>query len=202
MKNNYVNIENLCMKYFVENKEVVVFNDFNLNIDITKINLLVGKSGSGKTTLLRLISGLEKPTSGTINIPSWIKVGIMFQEPRLMPWLNCEKNITLGLKNSDKTKVEEILNLVGLKDFKKAYPSQLSTGMKQRVSLARTLIRDTNLILMDEPFSSLDSNTKSEMMKLLIRVKNEKNAGVIFVTHDLKEAESIGDKIISLDKVK
>ena len=190
-------IKNINKSYEVDGKRHQVFDDLNLEINPDEITVLIGKSGCGKTTLLRMIAGLEEPDSGMIEIPENLKIGMVFQEPRLMPWLNAEKNVCLGLKSS-KNEAADILRLVGLEGFEKAYPRQLSGGMKQRVSLARTLIRKCNLILMDEPFSSLDDATKSNMLDEILKIKKETGAGFIFVTHDTSEAIAIGDRIISI----
>lgn len=185
--------------YYVDGVRMTVFDDLDLVIDPNEITVLIGKSGSGKTTLLRLLAGLEEPDSGEIVFPDDIRLGMMFQEPRLMPWLTCEKNVTLGMKDPSKKASDEILAMVGLSGFEKAYPSQLSGGMKQRAALARTLIRDSNLILMDEPFAALDSRTRKDLQQELLRIRRETGAGIIFVTHDLNEAVTIGDRIISIN---
>ena len=186
------------MTYEIEDKKVEVFKDFNLEINPKEITVIIGKSGCGKTTLLRLIAGLETPTAGEIIIPDELKIGMMFQEARLMPWLTAEGNVLLGIKDKNREKAREILKLVGLKGFEKAYPSQLSGGMGQRVALARTLIRNSNLVLMDEPFGALDAITRGKMQQELLRIKEETGMGIIFVTHDINEATLIGDKIVTI----
>lgn len=186
------------MTFPIDGGSVKVFEKLNLQISPTEFTVLIGKSGCGKTTLLRLIAGLEQPTGGEIEIPPELKIGTVFQEARLMPWLNCEKNVLLGLKNKSRKDAAEILELVGLKGFEKAYPSQLSGGMKQRAALARTLIRNSNLLLMDEPFSALDNNTRTSLQQELLRIRKETGAGIIFVTHNIEEATTLGDRIITL----
>ncbi|MDO4938738.1 MAG: ATP-binding cassette domain-containing protein [Lachnospiraceae bacterium] len=195
-------IENVSKVYTVDDHPVRVFDGLNLEIDPGERTVLIGKSGCGKTTLLRLISGLEEVSSGNITLPEELKIGMVFQEPRLMPWLTCEKNITLGMKKPSEEEVMKIISLVGLAGFEKAYPGQMSGGMKQRAALARTLIRNSNLLLMDEPFAALDVNTRRVMQDELLRICAETGAGVIFVTHDLNEAQKIGSRIISLDELK
>jgi sulfonate transport system ATP-binding protein len=190
--------DNVSLSYRLEDKEIVVFDKFNLEISSDELTMIIGKSGCGKTTLLRLLAKLVSPDSGKIIIPEDLKIGMMFQEPRLMPWLNVEKNISLGLKKTDKKEIENIVNLVGLSGFEKALPHQLSGGMQQRVSLARTLIRKSNLVLMDEPFSALDNYTRTAMQQELIRIRKQKQLGCIFVTHDINEATLLGDRIITL----
>lgn len=196
--NDNIIFKDVDMTFRIDGGSVKVFEKLNLQISPTEFTVLIGKSGCGKTTLLRLIAGLEQPTGGEIEIPPELKIGTVFQEARLMPWLNCEKNVLLGLKNKSKKDAAEILELVGLKGFEKAYPSQLSGGMKQRAALARTLIRNSNLLLMDEPFSALDDSTRASLQQELLRIRKETGAGIIFVTHNIEEATTLGDRIITL----
>ena len=190
--------DNVSLSFKLHDKEITVFDKFNLEIDSDELTMIVGKSGCGKTTLLRLLAKLITPDSGQIIIPDDLHIGMMFQEPRLMPWLNVEKNIALGLKNPVHKDIENIISLVGLAGFEHALPHQLSGGMQQRVSLARTLIRNTNFLLMNEPFSALDNVTRTAMQKELIRIRKQKHLGCIFVTHDINEATLLGDRIITL----
>lgn len=198
MSKEKIMIRDVSKRYIVDDREVTVFDHLNLTIDPDEITILIGKSGCGKTTLLRLLAGLEKPDAGEILIPENRHIGMVFQEPRLMPWLTCEKNVTIGMKKAERKESEEILRLVGLEGFEKAYPSQLSGGMKQRASLARTLIRKADLILMDEPFAALDGFTRKAMQQELLRIKEETGAGIIFVTHDMAEAMALGDRVINI----
>lgn len=198
MSDQMIKLIDVDKKYVVDDHEVIVFDHFNLDINPSEKTVVIGKSGSGKTTLLRLLAGLEKPDKGRIVMPIDLRIGMVFQEPRLMPWLTTEKNVSLGMDNSNKKDVDYILNLVGLKGFEKAYPSQLSGGMKQRVSLARALIRNSNLILMDEPFGALDNFTRNNMQEELLNILKQTKTGIIFVTHDMNEATTIGDRIITI----
>lgn len=198
MSDKLIRLIDVDKKYIVDGHEVVVFDHFNLDINPSEKTVIIGKSGSGKTTLLRLLAKLEEPTSGSIIIPDDLRIGMVFQEPRLMPWLTAEKNVTLGMDNPNKKEADYILNLVGLQGFEKAYPSQLSGGMKQRVALARALIRNSNLILMDEPFGALDVYTRKNMQEELLAIQAKTNTGIIFVTHDMNEATVIGDRIITI----
>lgn len=198
MSTDNIVFRNVNVTFRREEGDLTVFEKLNLEIDPTAFTVLVGKSGCGKTTLLRLIAGLEKPTAGEVILPEGFSVGMMFQEARLMPWLTCEKNVMLGLDKSKKREAEEILKMVGLQGFEKAYPAQLSGGMKQRAALARTLIRRSNLILMDEPFSALDGATRRQMQQELLKIREQTGAGVVFVTHDIEEATFLGDRIITV----
>lgn len=193
-----IRLSDIDKVYTVDAREITVFHHLTLTIDPKEITVLTGKSGCGKTTMLRILAGLEQPTRGKIEMPEGLRIGMMFQEPRLMPWLNCEKNVTLGMKIPSKKETEDILRLVGLEGFERAYPSQLSGGMKQRAALARTLIRRPNLILMDEPFSALDDATRKTMQEELLRIRAETEAGIVFVTHDMAEAFQIGGRVFSI----
>ncbi len=194
--------EHLAMRFEIEDREHEVFEDLNLCMDPKAFTVLLGRSGCGKTTLLRLLSGLIEPSAGSIHKPEDLQMGMMFQEARLMPWLNCEKNVTLGMKKPDMQRVRDILKLVGLEGFGGAYPNQLSGGMQQRAALARTLIRDSKLILMDEPFAALDAFTRQSMQQELLRIRRESGCGVILVTHNIDEALLLADRILLLQEGK
>ncbi len=188
----------LTKTFRIARGEVPVLRGLNLALDPSGITVLVGRSGCGKTTLLRLMAGLLAPTSGRIAMPEGLKTGMVFQEARLMPWLTCEKNVTLGLKRPPPGKARDMLRLVGLEGFAGAYPAQLSGGMQQRAALARTLMRDAGLLLMDEPFAALDSFTRETMQQELLRIRRERGCGVILVTHSIDEALILGERIVLL----
>ncbi len=160
---------------------------------------IVGRSGCGKTTLLRLLCGLEKPDAGTIELPPGKRIAPVFQEPRLMPWLNVARNITLAARHDaelDERTLPELLRMLEMEGTERLYPSQLSGGMAQRVSLGRTLFYNPDIILMDEPFSALDYFTRQGLQRTLLRLHAGQRKTIIFVTHDVEEALLLGDQII------
>ena len=172
---------------------------------------VVGESGSGKTTLLRLISGLERPNSGIIKIkgtvvtddsnivpPQKRNVGLVFQDFALFPHLTVEQNIAFGLKTDKKKTVNQLLQLMKMEDYTKAYPSQLSGGQEQRVALARTLALHPELLLLDEPFSNMDAGLKSELRREIRLIVKQIGTSMMFITHDLFDAIDIADEIIFL----
>jgi NitT/TauT family transport system ATP-binding protein len=171
--------------------------------------VVIGPSGCGKSTILRLIGGLLKPTSGLIAIngrrvvePS-DEIGIVFQRPTLLPWLNVLANVTFPMKHKygfvdDKARERAgaLLRLMGLGDFAGKQPDELSGGMQQRVAIARSLFHDPEILLMDEPFSSLDALTRDEMSLELLRIYHERPKTIVFVTHSISEAILLADRII------
>ncbi|WP_456399204.1 ABC transporter ATP-binding protein [Mesoaciditoga sp.] len=156
---------------------------------------LFGPSGCGKTTFLRIVSGLEKPTFGEIQISSQ-KIGMVFQEPTLIPWKNVIDNLRFVRKNDEK--IRNILKKMNLSSFETYFPSSLSGGMRQRVNLARALLVNPELLILDEPFFSLDLATKMEIMKDIKRMHEKIGFTLLMVTHDVKEAIYISDRIILL----
>jgi len=171
---------------------------------------ILGPSGCGKSTLIKMIAGLIKPTHGNIIEEGDMglgidgKLGIVFQEYGLFPWLNVEENIQFGLQiiNAPENKIKEIVShyvaVMGLKGFEKAYPKELSGGMQQRVALGRTLATNPAMLLMDEPFSALDVQTKRFMQDLLLQILQKEPRTVIFVTHDVEEAVFLSDTVYIL----
>ncbi len=186
---------------------LTALNHVDLHIEAGSFVSFIGPSGCGKTTLLRLIAGLAKPVSGELLLdnekiekPSHER-GLVFQNPTLFPWLNIYDNVAFGLKarkifNENKGDVTEYLKLVGLENFAKAYPHQLSGGMAQRASLARALIGHPKVLLLDEPLGALDAFTRMNMQDELLRIKSEKNMTMVMVTHDVDEALYLSDKIV------
>lgn len=181
-----------------------VVKDFSLSLSEGSVCVLLGPSGCGKSTLLRLGAGLLRPKSGVIQL-STKNISFIFQSPNLLPWLNVYENVILPFKiknqKFDTEKVLNLLNEVGLSSAKEKHPHELSGGMKMRVSLARALISDPELIFCDEPFSALDELTRMQMQDLLLKLKYERNLSVMFVTHSMSEAAYLADEVLLLDKV-
>ena len=195
-----IEILNLSKHFFINDKRIDVLKELNLSIKKDKITVILGRSGCGKTTLLRLIAGLESVSLGEINFKEQAKIGFVFQEPRLMPFLNVYENIVFALKKHeiDEVKIDRLISMIGLNDFKFAAVSQLSGGMSSRVSLARVLAYEANLILMDEPFAALDAFTRASMQAEILKLQTGKT--IIFVTHNVDEALYLADEIILLEK--
>lgn len=196
-----IELKNIQKTYTVEDKVIQVLNGINLQIPEKKTTVILGRSGCGKTTLLRLVGGLEEPDKGELSWDVTHKTGFVFQEARLMPWLNVWDNVKFALEKEecDKQAIQNIINMVGLHGFEKAYPNQLSGGMQQRVAIARALAYQPSFILMDEPFAALDYFTRSQMQKELIRLQHECGVSLLFVTHSIDEALLLGHKIAVIE---
>jgi len=184
-----ISIRNLNKAY--ENEEV--FKDFNLNFNDEKVNCIIGTSGCGKSTFLNIIAGITEIQSGEISGVSLSDISYVFQEDRLIEWLTVKENLELALKKYFNnsiidSKVDEILKLVGIYDTKNKYPNALSGGMRQRVNIARAFGKPSKLILMDEPFKSLDYKLKYTIIDEFKDLLNKEKRMVILVTHDLDEA--------------
>jgi len=206
-------IQNITKSFqTTEKKELLVLKNLSLQVQEGEFVCLLGPSGSGKTTLLNIISGLEKDYSGVVNYSdhqsvkslSNILVGAVFQEPRLLPWKSVYDNIKLVLldreedKNKTDGKIQEFLESVDLWEFRDYYPGQLSGGMQQRVALVRAFIINPELLLMDEPFSSLDDQLKYKLSEELIKLWKISKKTILFVTHNVIEALSLGDRVLFL----
>lgn len=202
-------IENLGVKF---GKEVCVFENLNLNIKENEFVSIIGSSGCGKTTLLNCIAGFNGNYTGEIVIDNKMiqgissRVGVVFQDHNLFPWKTVKQNIAFGLeikKISKKTidkKVSEFIELFGLQGFEDFYPHQISGGMKQRVGIARALIIDPDVLLMDEPFGALDKLTRVKMQDFLLKIWKKTKKTIIFVTHDIDEGIFLSDRVIVLSK--
>ena len=183
-------IENLTKKF----EKKTVLNNFSMTCPQKGVVAIMGASGIGKTTLLNIIAGIEKPDSGKI-ISSFKKISYKFQEPRLLEWLTAAENISAVMPESE-FDVEKYLYLVELADSANKFPSELSGGMQQRVALARALAYGGDLLLLDEPFSAVDHNTKQILIDAIL--KYAQNYAVILVTHDISDAESLNAEIITI----
>ena len=209
-----IKIRNLSKIFMLKNKEVPVFEGMDLFVEKQSFVTIVGKSGCGKTTLLRILCGLEEKTGGEVlymengsECGKCPKTSIVFQEPRLMPWLTVKQNMAFSLANEkDGGKVEDTVNkyleILGLDDFKDAYPSQISGGMAQRVALGRTLCYEPDVILMDEPLGALDAYNRKILQDELIHIFNACEKTIVFVTHDIEEALYLGQRLIVLENGK
>lgn len=188
-------------KSFYSKEEVTdVLKDLSFMVDKGEIVAIVGPSGCGKSTILNLISKLIKQDSGKIEINGTI--GYMFQHDNLFSWRNVYKNITLGLEINhlpiDEKKIDNLLDKYGLLSFKNYYPSELSGGMKQRIALIRTLLLNPDILLLDEPFSSLDYQSKIIVQEDIYNMIKKENKTTILVTHDITEAIALADKVYVL----
>lgn len=188
-----------------------VLNGINLRVDPGEIVVLLGPSGCGKSTLLNLASGLNPPQQGQVSLEGEIihgpdpRLGLVFQQPALLPWLSVRGNVEFGitLRQSERLsssqrseRIQRSLHLVGLQIDPETTPAHLSGGMAQRVALARVLVRNPRLLLLDEPFSALDAITRAEMQELLLRITEQTGAGMLVVTHDVDEAIQLADRIL------
>jgi sulfonate transport system ATP-binding protein len=186
----------LLTKRFGDN---VILDQLNLDIRAGEFVALLGRSGSGKTTLLRALAGLDRITSGTLDVPQ--ARAAVFQEPRLMPWKRAWRNVTLGLKiDQPRERARKALAEVGLEHRENAWPATLSGGEAQRVALARALVREPQLLLLDEPFAALDALTRIRMHQLILALWRQHRPSVLLVTHDVDEAVLLADRVLVLEK--
>ncbi|MEY4993988.1 MAG: hypothetical protein RIS82_1110 [Actinomycetota bacterium] len=204
MSEQILKIRNLTKRFTASGP--VIIDDFNLDLHEGEFVSLVGASGCGKSTLLNILTGLDSPTSGTIE--SKYAASLMFQEHALLPWLTAGENIELALKLSDAPEVkkldadgrearaQELLELVHLPHAFDLRPHELSGGMRQRVAIARALAQGRKVLLMDEPFAALDAITRDFLHDELIRIWQETGLAVIFVTHNVREAVRLGQRVI------
>lgn len=202
-----VKFENISMTYHTQDKEIPALNNLNLSIYNEEILGVVGPSGCGKSTLLSLVAGLIRPSKGKIvvnhnEVTSPLKnIGYMFQKDQLLDWRNILDNVILGLELQNKVNEEsleearELLTSYGLGDFLNSHPKQLSGGMRQRVALIRTLLLKPDILLLDEPFSALDYQTRLAISDEVGLVLREKKKTAILVTHDISEAISLCDRV-------
>ena len=190
---NVLEIKNLKKIYHTKDKEILAVKDFSIDIKDGDFIAIVGPSGCGKSTILSILCGLEDKSGGCIKIDNNLKIGYMLQQDCLFEWRNILNNCLLGLEinktlnEENKNKVINLLNLYGLKDFIYSYPDNLSGGMRQRVALIRTLANNPNLLLMDEPFSALDYQSRLAISDDIYNILKKEKKTMIMVTHDIAE---------------
>ncbi|MFZ3044842.1 MAG: ABC transporter ATP-binding protein [Desulfatirhabdiaceae bacterium] len=211
MSSAIIQISDISKTYTTNNgKSVTALEGVSLNVAINDFVCLLGPSGCGKSTLLRIIAGLEKASEGQVlfrgtplSRPTR-EIGMVFQEYTLLPWRTVEDNVALGLEFAGISKQERIkcaadyLEMVGLFQFRRAYPYELSGGMQQRVAIARALAKDPDVLLMDEPFGALDAYTRILLQKELLRIWEKNRKTILFVTHSVDEAIYLADRIAVL----
>ena len=205
-------LENVSKSFAkVENDEVThALSSVTATMESGEFISLVGPSGCGKSTILRLVAGLIHPTTGTITVdgkevegPAPDR-GMVFQKPTLFPWLTVEKNIAFSLQMQGKLKgnedrVEQMIKVIGLEDFRDDYPAQLSGGMAQRVALVRSLINEPDILLLDEPLGALDAFTRMNMQDEILKIWRKRKQLAVMVTHDVDEAIYMGTRVLVMD---
>lgn len=208
---NFLEFKGVYFNYFTKKSEFPAIHNLSFTVNKGEFVSVVGPSGCGKTTLLSLIAGLLLPTDGEILLDGEkiknVDIGYMFQKDQLFEWRTIYKNITLGLElkgkkniSQEQKRIDELLTKYGLIDFKNKHPSELSGGMRQRVALIRTLAVRPKLLLLDEPFSALDFQTRLDVCDDVKKIIKEENQTAILVTHDISEAISLSDRVIVLTK--
>lgn len=203
----FLEVNNLGMTFNGAEGELQALRDVSFTLGQQEFLSVLGPSGSGKSTLLRLIAGLIKPTAGKIQfgcVDSEPSISLVFQQANLMPWRTVLQNILLPLdlksveRENALARANEMINLVGLEEFAQAWPSELSGGMAQRVAIARAFIAEPDLLLLDEPFGSLDALTRERMGGELLKIWQNRQTAVIMVTHSISEALLLSDRVIVL----
>ncbi len=194
-------VSNISKTFAQRKSRTEVLQDISFEVGSREVVCLVGPSGCGKSTLFNVISGLEAPSTGSVSTQG--RLAMMFQDPALLPWLNVEHNVAFGLRGHKtaaeiKPLVDRYLKIVNLEQFAQAHPHELSGGMKQRAALARTLIVEPNVILMDEPFSALDAQTRERLQQFVQTLLADYPVSIVFVTHDVREAVLLGDRVLVL----
>lgn len=205
-------MKNVDLTYKSNNTKVDAINDINIDIKEGEFICILGPSGCGKSTLMKIMAGFMNPSRGKALVDG-NKIngadhdrGVVFQQPALYPWLSIEDNVKFGLrmrripKKEAEQRINFFLDRIGLDEFRKLKPYELSGGMKQRVAIARVLVNDPKVLLMDEPFGALDALTREQMQNLLRHIWNENKKTVLFITHDIDEALYLGTKVIVMSK--
>lgn len=198
-----ISLERVVKCYGTGRAVIAALGPLSLTVADGEFVCVVGVSGCGKSTLLSLIAKLDKPTSGLVQTGG-NRIAMMFQEPALFPWLTAAGNVDLALRaraiprRQRSARARQLLETVGLADFADRRPHQLSGGMQQRVALARALAQDANVLLMDEPFAALDALTRDRLQGELERIVAARNLTVVFVTHNVREAVRLADRVVLL----
>lgn len=203
-----IEARDLRMVYNQGTNPVLALDNVNLDVNEHEFVSLVGPSGCGKTTLLKLVSGLASPSAGHLNVDGkrvsgpQKKIGFVFQVPALMKWRTIQQNVLLpaeilGMRKAEALeRAQELIELVGLNGFEKRYPHELSGGMQQRVGIARALIHDPSILLLDEPFSALDIMTRGQLNLELLRIWSERRKTSLLITHSISEAVFLSDRVV------
>ena len=199
-------LRGLRMTFQTEETEIRVLEDIDLDVGEGELVCILGPSGCGKSTLLNIVAGFLPPTAGSVRIDDEPVRGpdprriFVFQERGVFPWLTVDGNIGFGLgrmpRGERANRVAHYVRLVGLEGFEKAYPHELSGGMKQRVEVARALAVDPDMLYLDEPFGALDSITRLEMRRELLRIWQQEKKTILFVTHDIEESVQLADRVV------
>jgi NitT/TauT family transport system ATP-binding protein len=198
-----VRLTGVSKAYRTGRGELLALDRVSLFVRTGEFVCIIGASGCGKSTLLNLVAGLDRPTSGTVDTDGR-RVGLMFQEPALFPWLSAARNVELALqargvpRKARRDLARELLHTVRLDGFGDKRPHELSGGMRQRVAMARALAQDADVMLMDEPFGALDAMTRDLLHDELERICAERTLTVLFVTHNVREAARLGDRVVVL----
>ncbi|EOH75178.1 putative nitrate transport ATP-binding protein NrtD [Enterococcus malodoratus] len=218
MENNeLLNVKSVCKEFEIEGhkEHLKVLENVDLTVKNNEFLSIIGQSGTGKSTLLRSIAGLLQPTKGEITFENKTitepdaNISMVFQHFALFPWLTVEKNISFGLENRDDIsreqmgkRVSNLIDMIGLTGFEKAYPRELSGGMKQRVGFARALAIEPSLLLLDEPFSALDIITSSQLSNDLLKIwlgNQIATKSIVMITHDVQQAVQLSDRVVLMD---
>ncbi|MFN2459720.1 MAG: ABC transporter ATP-binding protein, partial [Candidatus Velthaea sp.] len=201
-----IRFEHITKTFRLRDAEFTALEDLSFTVGTGEFFMIVGPSGCGKTTLLRIAAGLERPTSGDVHVErsksDRPENAMVFQGDSIFPWMTVRDNAAYGLRmrGAQKGHVDDVvghyLDRTGLRKFENAYPHQLSGGMKQRVSIARAFACDPEVLLMDEPFSALDEQNRTILQQELLRIWDETKKTVVFITHSVDEAATLGDRIM------
>lgn len=202
-----IQINHVCKSFFNGKEQSLVLNNISLEVQRGEIVTLLGKSGCGKSTLLNTVGGFIEPDEGTVLLDDQVVKGpsrnviVLFQNENLLPWRSVQRNIELGLEGSDifrlekRKRVQDAIDLVGLRGTEGQFPHELSGGMQQRVAIARALAMQPQVILMDEPFAALDTFNRYTLQDELLRIQEHERTTILLVTHDIDEAVYLSDRV-------